>query len=94
MENQVLEEVVKKEFNRVLEAVQEVSKERTGGLEGQTVDVLFEEINDHDNSMLTGRMSNNTLVHVVADKTLIGKILPVKLVESKGFYYMGELVLQ
>ena len=94
MENQVPEEIVKKEFNRVLEAVQEVSKERTGGLEGQVVDVLFEEINDHDSSMLTGRMSNNTLVHAVADKSLIGKILPVKLVESKGFYYMGELVLQ
>ena len=94
MENQVPEEIVKKEFNRVLKAVQEVSKERTGGLEGQVVDVLFEEINDHDSSMLTGRMSNNTLVHAVADKSLIGKILPVKLVESKGFYYMGELVLQ
>ena len=94
MENQVPEDIIKKEFNRVLEAVQEVSKERTGGLEGQTVDVLFEEINDHDSSMLTGRMSNNTLVHAVADQSLIGKILPVKLVESKGFYYMGELVLQ
>ena len=92
MENQVPEEVVKEEFNRVLEAVQEVSKERTGGLEGQIVDVLFEEINDHDSTMLTGRMSNNTLVHAVADKSLIGKILPVKLNESKGFYYMGELV--
>ena len=94
MENQVPEEIVKEEFNRVLEAVQEVSKERTGGLEGQVVDVLFEEINDHDSSMLTGRMSNNTLVHAVADKSLIGKILPVELVESKGFYYMGKLVLQ
>ena len=45
MENQVPEDIVKEEFNRVLEAVQEVSKERTGGLEGQIVDVLFEEIN-------------------------------------------------
>ena len=94
MENQVPEEVVKEEFNRVLEAVQEVSKERTGGLEGNIVEVLFEEVNDHDSQMLTGRMSNNTLVHAVADKSLIGKILPVKLTESKGFYYMGELVLQ
>ena len=94
MENQVPEEIVKEEFNRVLEAVQDVSKQRTGGLEGQVVDVLFEEINDHDNTMLTGRMSNNTLVHAVADKSLIGKILPVKLVEAKGFYYMGELILQ
>ena len=94
MENQVPEEEVKEQFNRVLEVVQEVSKERTGGFAGDVVDVLFEEINDHDSNMLTGRMSNNTLVHVVADKSLIGKIMPVKLIESKGFYYMGELVLQ
>lgn len=94
MENQVSEAQVKEEFNRVLEAVQEVSKERTGGLAGQIVDVLFEEINDHDSTMLTGRMSNNTLVHAIADQSLIGKIVPVKLIESKGFYYMGELVLQ
>ena len=94
MENQVPEEIVKEEFNRVLEAVQEVSKERTGGMTGEIVDVLFEEINDHDSSMLTGRMSNNTLVHVVADHSLLGKIVPVKLTESKGFYYMGELILQ
>ena len=91
MENQVPEEEVKVQFNRVLEAVQEVSKERTGGLEGQVVDVLFEEINDHDSTMLTGRMSNNTLVHAVADKSLMGKIIPVKLMESKGFYYMGAI---
>lgn len=92
MENQVPEEEVKVQFNRVLEAVQEVSKERTGGFAGEIVDVLFEEINDHDDNMLTGRMSNNTLVHVIADNSLIGKIVPVKLIESKGFYYMGELV--
>ena len=91
MENQVPEEQVKEQFNRVLEVVQEVSKERTGGFAGDIVDVLFEEVNDHDNSMLTGRMSNNTLVHVVADKSLIGKIVPVKLIESKGFYYMGAI---
>ena len=94
MENQVPEDIVKAEFNRVLDAVQEVSKEKTGGLTGQVVEVLFEEVNDHDSSMLTGRMSNNTLVHAVAEPSLIGKILPVKLMESKGFYYMGELVLQ
>ncbi len=94
MENQVPEEQVKEEFNRVLEAVQEVAKEKTGGFAGEVVDVLFEEINDHDSSMLTGRMSNNTLVHVTADPSLIGKILPVRLTEAKGFYYMGELVLQ
>ena len=91
MENQVPEEEVKEQFNRVLEVVQEVSKERTGGFAGDIVDVLFEEVNDHDNSMLTGRMSNNTLVHVAADKSLIGKIVPVKLIESKGFYYMGAI---
>ena len=92
MENQVPEEESKKQFNRLLAVVQEVAKERTGRLTGQVVDVLLEEENDQDKEMVTGRLSNNTTVHVKADKAMIGKIVSVKLVEAKGFYYIGELV--
>ena len=42
--------------------------------------------------MLTGRLSNNILVHFKGDRSLIGKIVNVKLNESKGFYYIGEIV--
>lgn len=88
---QVPEEQVKQEFNRLLKVVQEVAKERCGRLVGRVEEVLFEEVNAQDNSMLTGRLSNNSTVHVKADKSLIGKIRSVKLTEARGFYYLGEL---
>jgi tRNA-2-methylthio-N6-dimethylallyladenosine synthase len=40
---------------------------------------------------LTGRLSNNLLVHFPGDAKLIGKIVDVYLDESKGFYYMGSV---
>lgn len=92
MENQVPEDVVKENFDRLLHVVQETAKERVKIFEGKIMDVLVEEVNEHDAEYVTGRLSNNTLVHFKADHSLIGQIVPVKLAECKGFYYMGELV--
>ena len=92
MENQVPEDVVQEQFNRVLNAVQETANEQAGTLTGQIQDVLVEEINEHDSSLVTGRLSNNTLVHFPGEASLIGSIVPVRLKEAKGFYYFGELV--
>ena len=41
---------------------------------------------------MTGRLSNNTIVHFKGDTSLIGKIVNVKLSSCQGFYYLGELV--
>ncbi len=92
MENQVSEEFVKEQFERVLNSVQETAKECIGKDTGKQVDVLVEEKNDHDEGYVTGRLSNNTMVHFKGDETLIGKIVSVKLTEAKGFYYFGEIV--
>ena len=92
MENQVPADEVQKQFNRVLEAVQETANEQAGTLTGQIMDVLVEEINEHDSSLVTGRLSNNTLVHFKGEESLIGSIVNVRLKEAKGFYYFGEIV--
>lgn len=92
MEDQIPEEIVKDRFDRLLERVQELASERAGKYLGQTVEVLVEEINGQDPSLVTGRTSQNYLVHFPGDAGLIGSILPVKLIESKGFYYIGEIV--
>ena len=41
--------------------------------------------------MVTGRLSNNLLVHLKGSKELIGQLIPVQLTECKGFYYLGEM---
>lgn len=92
MENQVPEEEVKENFDRLLKVVQETARERVKLLEGQTAEALVEEINEQDAAFVTGRLSNNTLVHFKGEASLIGKIVPVKLKECKGFYYLGEIV--
>ncbi len=89
---QVPESVSKPNFDRLLKVVQETAKLRASRFTGQTHRVLVEEVNEHDPSLLTGRMSNNTLVHFKAGKELIGEFVDVKLTECHGFYYTGELV--
>ena len=90
MEDQVSEEFIKTQFDRVLDTVQTTAKSRVGNLKGRTMEVLVEEINDHDSSYVTGRLSNNIMVHFKGDASLIGQFVKVKLLEAKGFYYFGE----
>ncbi len=92
MEDQVPENVVKDRFNRLLKEVQTIAGEVCAVHEGKTVEVLVETISDHDPSMVSGRMSNNLLVHFKGDEDMIGSFKNVKLTECKGFYYLGELL--
>ena len=89
---QVPEDVVKERFNRLLEAINEISAKRTKELEGTVQEVLIESINDHEEGMVSGRLSNNLLVHFKADDSAIGTFKQVLLKEAKGFYYIGEVV--
>lgn len=91
MIGQVDKAFVKEQFDRVLKLVQETSKKRAAIYEGRTETVLVEEVNEQNAEFLTGRMSNNLLVHFKASRDLIGTLVPVKLVSCRGFYYIGEL---
>ncbi len=92
MEDQVPEEIVGKRFDRLLHEIQKISAELTKEREGKIETALVEEINAQAQEFVTGRLSNNLLVHFKGDASLIGKLVSVKLKESKGFYYIGELV--
>ena len=92
MPDQVADADIKVWFDEVLTLVQKCAKERTAMLDGQVADVLVEGINDHDSTLVTGRMSNNTLVHFPGDESLVGRIVTVKLDECKGFYYLGHMI--
>ena len=92
MENQVLEDVVKNRFDRLLKEVQDISAEVCSVHENTVQPVLVESLNDHDRTLVTGRMSNNLLVHFKGEESMIGKIVDVHLKECKGFYYLGEMV--
>ncbi len=91
MEEQVAESEVKIGFDRILEAVHTSTRQKAGHLSGLSLQVLVEEINEQDSTLLTGRLSNNTLVHFKGTKELIGTLVQVRLEECKGFYYFGKL---
>lgn len=91
MDNQVPDDVVKDRFDRLLKEVQTISNEKAMMLEGKTMKVLAEEMDGQDDKLITGRLDNNAIVHFPGDASMIGNIYNVKLVECKGFYYMGEI---
>ncbi|MCI8463185.1 MAG: tRNA (N6-isopentenyl adenosine(37)-C2)-methylthiotransferase MiaB [Lachnospiraceae bacterium] len=91
MENQVPEAQVKAGFDRLLKVVQETAREQVSKHQGKVLDALIEGINENDDTMVTGRLSNNTIVHVPGDESLIGRIVSVSLDECHGFYYIGHV---
>lgn len=91
MEEQIPAEVVTERFDRLLETVQKISCEMAERFTGTKQMVLIEEENKRMQGYLDGRLSNNHVVHLKGEASLIGKIVKVRLDECKGFYYMGSL---
>ncbi len=92
MEFASTDEQIKERFDLLLNEVQNIAKETCARFEGTTQEVLVEGVNEQDASLVTGRLSNNLLVHFPGTSDMIGKFMEVKLKESKGFYYLGETV--
>ncbi len=90
MENQIDEEVAKERFNRLLEHVNAGVEKVSESLVGTIENVLVEEINRQDPKMLTGRTERNSLVHFEGGEELIGQVIPVKIIQNKIFYLIGE----
>ncbi len=91
MAGQVEEAVVKERFDRLLSEVQAISARVCARDLHKTKEVLVERADDHMKGYVTGRLSNNILVHFPGELSLVGKIVPVYLEEAKGFYYMGRM---
>lgn len=87
----VPEEEKRVNFDRLLSVVQDCAKKRTARLAGQEQVALIEEINDQLPGYVTGRLSNNTIVHVKGDASMIGRFYSVRLDECRGFYYFGHV---
>ena len=92
MEDQIPEDVVKDRFDRLLKEVQAIAAQVCSVHEGCVQTALVEAKSEHDDSMVTGRLSNNLLVHFKGSSELIGQLVDVRLSECKGFYYLGEQV--
>ena len=92
MEMKMSGEEIKENFDLLLKAVQENARKNALRLTGTRGKALVEERDPHDESMVTGRLSNNYLVHFPGNKDLIGKYVTVELTENRGFYFYGRMV--
>ncbi|MGN1318280.1 MAG: tRNA (N6-isopentenyl adenosine(37)-C2)-methylthiotransferase MiaB [Lachnospirales bacterium] len=92
MEDQVEEKEAKKNFNLVLDALNPIVLELNRERVGKTYKVLVEDVSANDSEFVTGRLTDNSLVHFKGDSNLIGEIVDVKIVDCKTFYLVGELV--
>lgn len=92
MDDQIDETVVKDRFNRLLKMVQAHSSEAALKNVGEIKEALVESKDDHLDDYVSARLSNNMIVHLPGDESLIGKIVKVSLDEAKGFYYLGHIV--
>lgn len=90
MEEQIPEAIAKERFNRLLDTLTPISHAKTQAQIGLTLDVLVEEINQQNDKMVTGRTSSNHLVHFPGSKELIGTVVPVKIINAKTYYLIGE----
>ncbi len=89
MPDQIPADVAKERFDRLLAEVQDTARKRSERFVGTVQDILVESVNRQLAGYMTGRTSGNYLVHFPGCEGLTGKIIPVRLEESKGFYYMG-----
>ena len=92
MENQCDPKEVKEHFDMLLKEVQAISTKKAMALTGTVQEVLAEEENEQDKRLITGRLSNNSIVHFPGDCSMIGNLYQVRLTECKGFYHLGEIV--
>lgn len=90
MDNQVPQDVVKNRFDRLLKEVQEIAAQKAEKLTGSVQTVLVESVNGQDASLVTGKMDNNSTVHLKGTADLVGKLVNVRLEECRGFYYYGK----
>ncbi len=92
MDNQVPQDVIKDRFDRLLQVLNPIVAEVHQKQVGKILHVLVEEVSKQDASILTGRAEDNTLVHFKGTKDCIGSIVPVKIIDNKTFYVIGERI--
>ncbi len=90
--NHVSEEIKHHRFNRLVETVNRISKEKNSGMTGNIEEVLCEGISKTDPDVQSGRTGGHKLVHFTGEARSEGSIVTVRITGSTTFSLKGELV--
>ena len=91
-EDQVPEDVKHERFNRLVEEIHRIQEEKSAAFQDAVLPVLVEGPSKTDSNILTGRTESNKTVDLPGDVSLIGRIVPVKIVKAQTFSLYGELI--
>ena len=91
MEDSVSLDEKEKRLHKLNDVINKYSKEANDKLVGKVVPVLIEGVSEKDESMVAGYTDTMKLVNVKADKSYIGKIINVKIIEAKTWSLDGEI---
>jgi tRNA-2-methylthio-N6-dimethylallyladenosine synthase len=92
MKDQVPDNIKHKRFNQLVEILNEISYMKNIQLRDQILNVLVEGPSKNDEEKLMGRTRTNKLVNFSGNKNLIGKIMPVKITDTKTFSLSGTVI--
>ncbi|MDR7856193.1 tRNA (N6-isopentenyl adenosine(37)-C2)-methylthiotransferase MiaB [Tissierella sp.] len=92
MDNQIDYKVKHNRFQRLSDALNEISLEKNQKLLGKTEEVLVEEVSKNNPDILTGRTRSSKLVHFKGSTELIGSLVDIKIENVKTFSLEGSLV--
>jgi tRNA-2-methylthio-N6-dimethylallyladenosine synthase len=87
-ENQIPKEIAKQRLQKLQSLQREILEKKSIQQIGKTFKVLIEEYND---GFIMGRSDNSYLVKAKGDKSLVGKIVEIKITESHLNRLNGEL---
>ena len=92
MENQILEEIKHKRFDRLKQVFEESVEENNKKYVGTTQKILVEGYSKNNQDMLTGRTDTNKVVIFEGPEELIGKIINIKIISEHKWYLKGEVL--
>ena len=92
MENQILEDVKHKRFDKLKALVESQMEEINKKYVGTVQKVLIEGESKNNKDMLTGRTDSNKVVILDGSKELIGTMQNLKIVSEHMWYLKGEII--
>ena len=92
MEFVLSDEEIKSNFDRLVETQADILHERNMKLQDATVEVLVEGKSRTDDTMLTGRTTENKVVNFSGSDESIGKIVNVKITHAATWSLTGKII--
>ena len=92
MEDCLTEEEKHRNFDRMLEVQNEISKRKNDMYEGTVQRVLVEGQSKNNEETLTGRTEGGKVVNFAGSATLVGEMVDVKITSSQTWSLFGEII--